>query len=84
MKRIRAILERGTVLHSIPRALEEMESGRVTRVDCVNVLRDGIVQEPEGRPGAFRYPVRTVRFNVVVEFLSEVELLVRTAWRVEP
>jgi hypothetical protein len=83
MKRIHTILERGTVIHSVPRAVEEMQSGRVTRVDCLNVLRGGIVQEAEGRPGGFRYPVRTVRFNVVVEFLSELELLVRTAWRVD-
>src|SRR5438552_14084331 len=71
MKRIHAILDHGTVLHSVPRALEELESGRVTRVDCVNVLRAGVVEAAEGRPGSYRYPVRTVRFNVVVEFLSE-------------
>jgi hypothetical protein len=44
----------------------------------------GIVGPPEGRPGAFLYPVSTVRLKVIVELLSETALLVRTAWRVAP
>jgi hypothetical protein len=39
------------------------------------------VQSAQGKPGAWRYPVRTVRFSVVVELLSETALLIRAAWR---
>jgi hypothetical protein len=84
MRRIGSILERGTILHSIPIAHEELESARVSRVDCVNVLRSGVVAEVQRLPNAVLYHVRTVRFSVAVEILSESELLVRTAWRVAP
>jgi hypothetical protein len=84
MKRIRAILDRGEVLYSVPRALDEMGSARITRVDCANVLRAGVVTRADAHGGALQYSVQTVRFEVVVEFLSESRLLVRTAWRVAP
>jgi hypothetical protein len=81
MKRIHALLEDGTVIWSIPRAQQELDAGQVSRVDCINVLRSGIVQAAEGRAGAWRYPVRTVRFSVVVELIGDATLLVRAAWR---
>ncbi len=41
----------------------------------------GVVEEPEWENGAWRYRFRTQRILLVVQFLSEDEVLVVTAWR---
>jgi hypothetical protein len=63
--------------------------------DAINVLRGGIVREAEWESGSWRYRAETPRMCFVVAFdpepggrpdeqddLSEVELVVVTAWRV--
>jgi hypothetical protein len=80
---IRQILEAGTVSFS-KHALEEMADDDLTTVDCVNVLRGGVVDPPEFERGSWRYRVRTARVCVVVVFRSEFNLVVVTAWRVRP
>jgi len=53
----------------------------LTLVDCINVLRGGVIEPGQLIHGTWRYPVRTTRICVVVAFRSESELTVVTAWR---
>jgi hypothetical protein len=46
-KLIRQILATGTVLYSQPHAVERLKKHHMTMVDCENVLRGGVVDEPE-------------------------------------
>lgn len=80
-RRIRAIIDNGFVTYSEPHAREEMAADGISTVDCENVLRGGVVDEPEWENGAWRYRVRTRKFVFIVQFLDEAELLVVTAWR---
>jgi len=77
---IRAILERGTVSFS-KHALEEMANDELTTVDCVNVLRGGVVEPAELEGGSWRYRVTTEKICVVGAFRSDTALVVVTAWR---
>lgn len=79
---IRKFLESGTVSFS-KHALEEFRHDHLTTVDCVNVLRGGVVEPPEQEGDTWRYRVRTARIYVVIAFRSEAELIVVTAWRVK-
>lgn len=47
---IQEILKTGTVSFS-KHALEEMNKDQLTTVDCINVLRGGVVEPPELRDG---------------------------------
>jgi len=78
---LRRILSEGEVIYSIPHALRRLEQRRITMVDCENVLRGGVVDPAEWENGAWRYRVRTHHITVVVQVLSEEELLIVTAWR---
>jgi hypothetical protein len=80
---IRQILTDGTVSFT-KHAREEMAKDNLTTVDCVNVLRGGVVESPELKDGTWRYRVRTARIYVVVAFRSETHLVVITAWRTKP
>ncbi len=77
---IRKIIQLGTVSFS-KHALEEMANDDLTTVDCVNVLRGGVVGPGELEHGSWRYRVSTARMCVVVAFRSEEDLVVVTAWR---
>ena len=81
-RRIRHILEGGTVRFS-QHALGEMAKDDLTTVDCVNVLRAGVVRPGEPERGTWRYQVVTNRICVVVAFRSNEELVVVTAWRIQ-
>lgn len=68
-------------------ALEEMTKdplGPVSKVDVINVIRGGVVDDVSLRDGTWRYRVRTVRISVVVAFRGTSALAVVTAWRNEP
>ena len=52
-------------------------------LDCENVFRVGIVDEAEYENGSWRHKVRTNKIAVIIEFLSEDEVLIVTAWRLE-
>ena len=82
-KLIQQILKAGTVSFS-KHALDEMAKDKLTTVDCVNVLRGGVVEPPELRERTWRYHVRTARICVVVAFRSETHLVTVTAWRIRP
>lgn len=58
-----------------------MAKDKLAAVDVVNVLRAGAYSEAEWKNGAWRHHAFTQRITVVVEFESEVELTVITAWR---
>jgi len=77
---IRAIISDGNVIIT-GHVKQEMQADNLTIVDCINVLRGGIVEPAEWENGAWRYRVHTVKICVVVEFESETELVLITAWR---
>ncbi len=77
---IREILAGGEVVSS-RHATEEMKNDDLTMVDCINVLRGGVVEPAEWENGTWRYRVHTQRIWVVVAFRSETRLVVVTAWR---
>ena len=81
-KLIRRILESGTVVFT-NHALSELAKDDLTTVDALRALQGGVVEEAEWERGAWRHRVRTPRIAVVVEFESEAELVVVTAWREE-
>ena len=62
-------------------ATEEMATAHLTIIDCVNILRGGIVEPAEWESGSWRYRVHTQRIWVVVAFRSEKRLVIVTAWR---
>lgn len=78
---IRQIIGKGIVTYSQPHAETRMQERGITTVDCVNVLRGGVVEEGEYENGSWRYRVRTTRMCVVIRFESESLLEVVTAWR---
>ena len=75
------ILKKGAVTYAQPHALERMEQRNISSLDCVNVLRGGMVAPAEFENGSWRYRVHTSRMCVVARFESESELEVVTAWR---
>ena len=77
---IREVLRDGEVVSS-KHATDEMRNDGLTLVDCVNVLRAGVVEPAEWERGSWRYRVHTARIWVVVAFRSEQRLVVVTAWR---
>lgn len=80
--RIRSILSEGETRFS-RHAIEEMAEDDLEPLDCVNVLRGGVVQAGEMnlKDGSWRYRVQTRSVTVVVAFRSERELVIVTAWR---
>lgn len=78
---IREILSRGEVTYSKPHAEERLKKWRLTTLDCVNVLRGGVVAEGEYENGSWRYRVYTQRISVVVRFEAADMLQIVTAWR---
>ena len=80
-KRLRKILNSGFVSYSRPHAIERLEERKLSMLDCENVLRGGIVDEAEYENASWRYRVRTQKIAVIIEFLSEEEILIVTAWR---
>ena len=77
---IREILTGGEVVSS-KHATEEMDEDDVTMVDCINILRGGIVEPAEWENGTWRYRVHTQRFCVVVSFRSETTMVGVTTWK---
>jgi hypothetical protein len=49
--------------------------------DALNVLRAGIVREPELENGEWRYHVETPGMTFIIAFESETTLIIVTAWR---
>jgi hypothetical protein len=78
---IRQILKSGTVIFT-KHADAEMAKDDITAVDCANVLRGGVVEEPELENETWRYRVRTDRMCFVIAFRSKTCLVVVTGWRI--
>jgi len=79
-KLLRRILDGGIVTYAQPHALDRLKERSISILDCENVMRAGVVEEPELVEGRWRYRVRTRKIVVVVEFLSGDEVLILTAW----
>jgi hypothetical protein len=80
-KVIRQALEEGVISYS-SHAKKELAKDKMDMVDCVNVMRAGVVHEPEWENGGWRYQVKTQHMTVVVEIdLETCEVVVITAWR---
>lgn len=79
-QRVRSILETGKVRFS-EHSREEMAKDGLTEVDCINVLRAGVVDPPDLINGSWRYRVRSNVIVVVIAFRSDTVLSVVTAWR---
>lgn len=79
-KLLRRILNGGIVTYSQPHAIERLKERALSILDCENVLRAGVVEEAEWSDGGWRHRVRTQKIVVVIEFLSEEEVLIVTAW----
>lgn len=80
-KLLRRILSGGIVTYSQPHAVDRLKERELSTLDCENVLRAGVVEEAEWNDGGWRHRVRTQKIVVVIEFLSEEEILIVTAWR---
>jgi hypothetical protein len=91
---IRRLLDEGIFVVS-DHARREMKKDDLNDSDAINIVRGGVVREPEWENGSWRYRVETPRMCFVVAFdpepetlpdekvdLSEVELVVVTAWRI--
>ncbi len=79
-KRIRCILKDGWVFFS-RHAEDEMRKDELSPRDVENVLRGGVVREPEWENGSWRYHVETSKIRVVIAFRDENTLVVVTAMR---
>lgn len=79
-KLAKEILETGTVIFT-PHSEREMAKDRLDSVDAVNVMRAGAYSEAEWENGGWRHHAFTQKIVVVIEFESETELVVITAWR---
>lgn len=80
---INAILATGSVLLS-DHAVKEMEKDDLDMGDALNILRAGIVREPEWESGEWRYHVETPRMTFIIAFESGTTLVIVTAWRRKP
>ena len=80
-KLLRRILNNGVVTYAQPHAIDMIKDRKLSLLDCENVIRAGALQEAEWENGGWRHQVRTQKIVVVIEFLSEEEILVVTAWR---
>lgn len=58
-----------------------MAKDGIEEIDCVNVLRGGVVGPGEFENGSWRYPVRASRVTVIVAFRSDTQLVIVTVWR---
>lgn len=80
-KLLRRIINSGVVTYAQPHAIDRIKERKLSILDCENVMRAGVVEEAEWENGAWRHQVRTQKIVVVIEFLSEDEVLIVTAWR---
>lgn len=62
-------------------AEKEMAKDNLNAIDVSNVMRGGAYSEAEWENGAWRHQAFTQKIVVVIEFESESELTVITAWR---
>ncbi len=80
-KLLRRILKGGIITYAQPHAIDRLKERALSTLDCENVMRAGVVEEAEWIDGAWRHRVRTQKILVAIEFLSEEEVLIVTAWR---
>ena len=77
---IAEILESGTWICS-DHARREMDRDNMSDQDAINILRAGVHTPAEWENGRWRYRAHTGKMEVVVQFESETELRIITAWR---
>jgi hypothetical protein len=79
-KLLKVILKEGWLFFS-DHAVEEIRKDDLSRRDVENVLRGGVVREPEWENGSWRYQVETSMIRVVIAFRDENTVVVVTAMR---
>ena len=78
-KLARAILANGQVVFT-SHCLQELAKDGKTTIDAINVIRGGSYAEAEWENGGWRHRAQTQRMAVVLEFETEVELIVVTSF----
>lgn len=78
----RDIVENG-VFEVSGHARTEMEHDGLETTDCLNLLRAGVFEGAEYVNGEWRYRVSSQRICVVITFVSDTQLRVVTAWRID-
>ena len=81
-KLFREIVANGDVTFTA-HARKEMKKDKLHSPDVLNLLRGGIIGGAEWENGELRYHVSTLRMCAVVTVVSQTELRVITAWRIE-
>jgi hypothetical protein len=81
MDLIREIREHGAILYSRTRAIERLAEHEMTMVDVANALRCGVIETGERDDDDRSYCVCSERHHVIVQFLSQTQLRIVTAWR---
>ena len=76
---IRQILKHGRFAVS-GHATDQLRDRGMDIVDCVNIVRGGVVQPPDLERGTWRYRVESGMGCAVVAFRSETEMRLVTAW----
>lgn len=77
---IRNIVENGVVV-PCSHFKKEAAKDKLTIGDAENVLRGGVVRDPEAENGSWRYAVETPRIRVIVVLDSETKLTIITIMR---
>lgn len=80
-ERIMKTLTEGRVVYSRPHGIQRLNERKLSMVDCVNVLRGGIVNEAHREGSSWRYKVSTQNIEVIIKFLPYNRLMIITAWR---
>ena len=78
-KLARAILANGQVVFT-SHCLQELAKDGKTTIDAINVIRGGSYLEAEWENGGWRHRAQTQRMAVILEFETEVELIVVTSF----
>lgn len=80
---IKRLLAEGEVVFAEPHMSQRMAQRNIQRLDVMNVLLRGKVDEAELENGEYRYRVWTLKFTVIVAFPEDEEtvLVVITCWR---
>jgi hypothetical protein len=80
--RLRRSIELGLQIRFTSHARREMAKDKLDENDIINLLRRGLVQEPEWENGEWRYQVKQQEMTAVLSFHENPDqTVVVTVWR---